>query len=220
MFKRDREKALTSRLTATLAVKLEKDRWVVKIAEQREQDFRAVILHHIVNCNKYWNPSKMSAAQAAQNTAFWDRMPLLREDESAEIVSMISQEAFKAVETFVKRQVNKICDADKKLGYFTQGEDFQTIDSEFRKGDAAWRTTEVAQRQVNHLKFDGIIRLDGHLFREDVLQASVSATARENDWQDVEWEDWMEFVRTTYDDFQATGQHKDINIDSLMKDKA
>lgn len=114
---------------------------------------------------------------------------------------MIQSQTFKTFESLIKKLTTTLAEEYKEVGWFMQGSEFQTFDSPKNLkrsgpvGSNAVKVAPLATRQVNDKDFDGVIRLDGRLFRSDMFEKNVLATARESNWGAGQWKGFLAFMK-------------------------
>jgi len=138
----------------------------------------AVLLHHMVNCNKYFS-------SASNESKFYSNLPICREKDRDDLMVDIPVAAFKKFEAWVKDRMHWQAERHRYLGFFTTFSGLETFDLAGKTNRAArdgqeMRTARLAKDIVNHKDFDGTIKVDGHLLGMDELRRAVKASAREN----------------------------------------
>ena len=107
VLKRLRVAAQDSQLATIAVVVMKGNKWAVTT----DQQYRAVILHHMVDWNKYWasRQSQCDPEQLKQHTTFWNTiLPELPADTTSSVPEM----AIEAMKEDIKKVTSRIADKD------------------------------------------------------------------------------------------------------------
>jgi len=140
----------------------------------------AILLHLMINCGRIYarGPNK----KALTDTPF-AHLPLCRERDRDELRCRIPASAFTTFEKWTTKRMGDIEESHKELELFTQADEFQTFDipeNLSSRGSLAARDVKIAplaKLQVNYGDFDGVLRLDGRLFRTTMYEKNIMASA-------------------------------------------
>ena len=212
IIKRSRFNAPHSDLSAKVSVKQKGT--TLKAYPENEDACNAVILHYMINCDKYSNTAK----DRGSHEKLWKRMPMLRQSDRSDGDTYIPTGHFVAMEKCIKDVVSGFASQDHRMGIWGIGGDFQTLDGDGgnvkteQRGDV--RTAQIAKDQVNHPKVNGKLQLDRPLMSMEDWKRCMRATINVKDWsveKTIELQDFMfkRLAETT----KSEDRYESVDID-------
>lgn len=121
------------------------------------------------------------------------------------------------------RRTSELADSHKELGLFTQADEFQTFNTPenlSNRGPLASKDVKIAplaKRQVNDAGFDGTLRLDGRLFRTEMFEKNIMASACGNNWGQDEWDDLVAFMTQETEKVEQGEGYPEVDLAELKR---